>query len=109
MNKALKKLKGLKRKDIATSHIVNVWLREFFDTTIEEVEKDYTKNDDGTYDAKQSRKFYITHKVTQEQHDWWEKEIKKVFRKFHSKKYVDRHWWSVHLDTSPSIIRKEEL
>jgi len=52
------KFKKLKKKDIGTEAIVDSWLLEYFNTTMEEVSKVYTKNEDGEYSPDDIRKFY---------------------------------------------------
>lgn len=102
-NKSLEKLRNTKLKKsekLDITLLLDVWLEEFFDTTMEEVEKSGKYND--------SREFYLAHQVTQEQHDWWEREMKKILPKIMkvTKKFFERQWWLIHVDSSPSVKRE---
>lgn len=112
MNKSLEKLWNTKKKDLDASLIVSVWLDEFFGSDYETVEKLIYENNpkdsnesEEDYKERLSRIFFKDYQVTKEQLDWWEKEIKKcLIKKFRYNKHIlDRGWWSIYLDTAPSL------
>lgn len=97
MNKALDILKAAKSKDVTTDMLVNVWLEEFHNTSLEDIVAKGVILD--------SRTFYKEHEVSEEQHDWWVSICKPIFiKKF---KLVGRHkdssWSFAYLDTAPSV------
>ena len=100
-NNALETLRNTKLKTgqkLNSNLILNVWLEEFHDTTMEEVVASNKYED--------SRDFYSAHKVTKEQHDWWEEKMREVLPKILkvSKTFFNRGWWSIYLNTAPSVI-----
>jgi hypothetical protein len=113
MGKTLDYLWSLKPKEfernLSGNQLVNIWLEEFFNTTIEEVGKDeslYPRNERGEYTYEATTTFHNLHKVSQQQYDWWEKEVKKLFNK--KLKYpmarIDKEFWATSLQCGPSVF-----
>jgi len=100
----LENLKKLKRNEISDRDLVDSWLITFFNTTLSEVEKDYTKDESGKFSPEDTRNFYKKYSISQEQHDEWEKAVKKILRKKLrlSKKFFDRSWPLTYLNVAPS-------
>lgn len=90
-------------KNFNIDSLVNLWLEKYHNTNIDKVldENPLWRDDPNKY----SRVFYEKYKVTQEQHDEWEKEAKELTIKQtkYSKKYLNRVWWSIYLNCSPTI------
>ena len=95
MNKSLELLKSSKKDDITEEMIVNVWLEEFYNTTIDQISDQYQKDENGDYAPGENIRFYNEHKVTREQYIWWEREIKAI------NKGLDKSWWYIYLNTAP--------
>jgi len=106
MNKTLEKIKKLPWRSITTSDVVNVWLEEFFSTSLEELDPLYEKDEEGNFPQPEVMRFYKEHAVTQEQHDWWLEEMNALFKK---KSHLKRSFNSSfdYLNTAPSIIKDE--
>jgi hypothetical protein len=118
------------RKLANIEELLDLWLVKYHNTTMQNVKEEHPewknveeeyklKMDDkdvsseekttiGENLGKASREFYETYAVTQEQHDEWEKEAKMLLRKKYKipKWTVDRGWWSVYLNCSPSVIKE---
>lgn len=117
------------RKLVDQEDLINWWLTKYHNTNLKKVEEDHfewkvaekqyndMKNHRGEYTKEQqkticenvgrvSRDFYSSYMVTQEQHDEWEKWAKEYTKKVTGikGKLFDRSWWSVYLNTSPSVI-----
>lgn len=106
MNKSLELLKKTKKANLDVSMLVDVWLEEFFNTTISVLKTDKRfYNKDGTEKDDISRKFYKAYQVTEEQHDWWENLMFEIMPKVLkvSKAYFKRGWWSLSLNSAPSV------
>jgi hypothetical protein len=92
-------------KKIDPNILVNWWLEKYHNTNLnkifEENPKWKKKPDDYT------REFYNKYKVTQEQYDEWELWAKQYVKKELklTKALLDRYWWSIYLNTSPSVIK----
>ena len=87
-----------KKKKLSEMDLINLWMKKYYNTTVEE---EYEKNP-----WKESKEFYDRYPCTQEQHDEWEVEAKKIFKKeFKLSNYmVNRYWGFTYLNTSPKII-----
>lgn len=97
-------LDKVKRKDISETILVNTWLGKYYNTTLQEVEKNY-KKENGEFLPGETARFYKDFAVTQEQHDEWDKQIRKELRKKLklSKKMFDRSYSLLYLNIAPSI------
>lgn len=95
----------MKKLDI--DDLVNWWLDKYHNTNLEKVKKENPKWAENP--EKYTRDFYSKYKVTQEQHDEWEEWAKGYAKKVTklSKRAIDRSWWSVYLNASPSIINEK--
>ena len=95
------------RKLPDVEELLDLWLVKCHNITMEKVKEDnpeWMKNP-----SAHTRDFYEKYKVTQEQLDEWEKEAKLLLRKKYkmSKWMVDKGWWSVYLNCSPSVIKED--
>jgi hypothetical protein len=109
MNKSLELLKNTKKEDIHEGMLVNVWLEEFFNIILKDLEADkrFSKKD-GTAKPNSVKKFYKTYAVTQKQHDWWHNLMVEILVKKYkvSKKYFEKTWCFMYLNCSPMIKNK---
>ena len=118
----------MKKKQISDVELINWWLEKYHNTNLEKImeehpdwkeidEKvklinDYKGWSKEENDAilqqqnKNSREFFKTYAVTEEQHDEWCEWAKEEIRKRTklSKEYINRKWGFVYLQTSPSVI-----
>jgi hypothetical protein len=95
----LEKLSKTNKNKISEEMLLNVWLEKYFETTIEEIiESGKYKND-----ISDSRKFYADHAVTEEQHDWWQEEVRKIFKKKFGAKLGEKTFSWAYINTAPSI------
>lgn len=87
-------------KKVKSEDLVNWWLEKFHNTNIEKVTKEHPD-----WDGSDSREFFKTYSVTEEQHDEWEAWAKEHVRKITKlpKKAIDRSFWSISLNTAPSV------
>jgi hypothetical protein len=96
----------MKTPKITEEDLINLWLEKYHNTNIEKIlEENPTWKENPN---EHTREFYEKYKVTQEQHDEWVIEAKELLRVKlrRSKKYIDKTWWSVYLNCSPSILVK---
>lgn len=86
-----------KKKQLSEEDLINLWMKKYYNTTIEE---EYIKNP-----WKEPREFYDRYQCTQEQHDEWEVEAKKVYKKTTglSDYAVKRYWGFTYLNVSPRV------
>jgi hypothetical protein len=86
--------------------LLDLWLVKYHNTTMQKVREEHTEWMENPQEH--TRDFYQKYAVTQEQHDEWEKEAKLLLRKKYriSKWMVEKGWWSVYLNCSPSIIKE---
>lgn len=88
-------------KKVERNDLLNGWLR-YHSTTVEEVIAKHPK------EVLESVEWFKLYLVTQEQHDQWviwaKDYIKKVTKL--SKETIERSWWLVYLDCSPSVKDK---
>lgn len=91
------------RKTPSVEELLNLWLEKYHNITFQQV-KD-THPEWVEHPEEHTRDFYNKYAVTQEQHDEWVKEAKELLRKKYkmSKRMVDKGWWSVYLNCSPSV------
>jgi len=97
----------MKTPKITEEDLINLWLEKYHNTNIETIlEENPTWKENPN---EHTREFYEKYKVTQEQHDEWVIEAKELLRVKlrRSKKYIDKTWWSVYLNCSPSILIKQ--
>ena len=119
-------------KEVNMEDLLNLWLKKYHNTNYKKVKKDHPEWADAerVFDEMKKHKkdfteeectaiserlnnatteFYKTYAVTEEQHDEWVKEAKEYIRKITKlpKKLIERGWWSVYLDCSPSVKREE--
>ena len=88
---------------LTENDVVNWWLKKYHNTTLEVVFEKTPKLE--------SRDFYASFKVTEEQHDEWREWLVKTLMKETrmSRKYIERGLWAVYLNTSPSVIDDKNL
>lgn len=100
MNKSLEIFKTLKKDNVGIDHLVNIWIEEFFNTTVEQA---YSKKE-----YKDSWDFYDDFQTTQKQHDWWVETVKPIFiKKFKLKgRQADTGWGFAYLDCAPKIKKE---
>jgi len=95
------------RKQVSSDELVNWWLDKFHSTSLDKVLEENPEWKDNPQEH--TREFYIKYAVTQEQANEWEawakEHIKKITKM--SKKLIDKGWWSVYLDCSPSVISND--
>lgn len=96
----------MNRKLPNIEELLDLWLVKYHNTTIQKVKDEHPEWMENPQEH--TRDFYNTYLVTQEQHDEWENEAKLLLRKKYkiSKWMVDRGWWSVYLNCSPSVIKE---
>lgn len=96
------------RKTVDEKDLVNWWLEKYHNTNIDKVLEENPEWKENPQEH--TREFYEKYKVTQEQHDEWEKWAKEHIRKVtkYPKKMIDKGWWAVYLNCSPSIILKDD-
>ena len=92
----------MRQTKLTQDDLINVWLKDYFDTTLEE---EYAKQP-----WTDSREFYARYRVTQAQHDEWNAKAKEMFKKaLRLNKYsADRFWGLTYLNTSPSVKDEQE-
>ena len=98
MNKSLVILKNAKQVSLSEAMLLNVWLEEFYNTTIEEVSglKEFI-------DVEDSQKFYSKYKVTQVQYEWWEGVVKEALVKKMGSKVANKFFMWNSLNTAPMV------
>lgn len=108
--KTIDKLKQMKpstfRDKISSYDIVNLYLEEFFNTTLQDEEvKEIYKKVDGFFTNESRNLFYETFSLTQEQYDWWSKTVKDILsnKLKLSKKRLDTEMSWIILDIGPLI------
>lgn len=89
------------KKQIEGNDLYNAWLK-YHNTNVDEIVKKHPK-------LSKTPKWFNKYAVTQEQHDEWVEWAKEHIRKItkYSKRYIDRHFWSVYLNYAPSIKTKK--
>lgn len=95
-------------KKPSAEELVNLWLEKYHNTNLQKVKEE---NPEWAANPQEhTRDFYQKYLVTQEQHDEWEKEAKELLRKKYkiSKWTIDRSWWSVYLNCSPSVKKETD-
>lgn len=94
-------------KKVKIETLIDWWLEKYHNTNLKKVKKLHPEWDKDP--ETHSREFYDTYKVTQAQHDEWEawalNYTKKVTKL--SMKAIKQSWWSIYLNSSPSIITNE--
>jgi len=90
-------------KKVKTEDLINWWLNKYHNTNLDQVKEnhpEWLKNPE-----EHTRDFYEAYKVTQEQHDEWEKWAKDYTKKVTGikGKLFNRSWGFVYLNSSPSI------
>ena len=94
-------------KKVDSKDLINWWLEKYHNTNLDKVMEE---NPDWKNNPQEhTREFYAKYPVTSEQEKEWETWAKEYFRKVTgmSKKYIESGWWSVYLNTSPSVINEE--
>jgi len=91
------------RKKIDPNEIYNYWLK-FHNTTVEDVIKKHPK-------LTKTSEWFKKYKVTQEQHDDWEKwcfnYVKNITKL--PKKTIKRLWWTIYLNYAPSVKNSKKI
>ena len=97
----------MKKKEVRAEDLINWWLEKYHNTNLDRVQEAHPEWMDNP--KEHSMDFYKAYAVTEQQHDEWNKWAKEYTRKVtgHTKKFIDRGWPWVYLDTSPSIIQPE--
>lgn len=92
----------------STDELVELWLEKYHNTNLQKVLEENPEWKENPHEH--TRDFYQKYLVTQEQHDEWEKEAKVLLNKKYkiSKWLIDRGWWSVYLNCSPSIKKETD-
>ena len=88
----------MKRKILTMEDLINIWMKEFYNTTIKE---EVNKNPE----LFKTSDWYKNYPVTQEQHNKWNTEAKEIYRKYfkYNKQLIDKVWGLTYLNTSPYI------
>lgn len=86
--------------------LLDLWLEKYHNTNMQKVKDEHPEWME--HPEEHTRDFYEKYRVTQEQHDEWVKETKQLLNKKYkiSKRIVDKSWWSVYLNCSPSVIKE---
>lgn len=95
------------KKKVSSKILINWWLEKYHNTDLDKILEENPKWKENPENY--TRDFYNKYKVTQEQHDEWEvwaKEYTKKITKI-SIKNLNRSWWSIYLNTSPSVIKED--
>ena len=81
--------------------MLNMWLVPFFNTTIQEAEKNWVGE-------KNSRKFYNKYRVTNEQHDIWYSWVIYALSKERrwSVKFTKKQFLFTYLNCAPSVFKE---
>lgn len=98
----------MKRHELTTDYLVDLWLKKYHNTTLEEVKKnhpEWVKDEDAM--QQNTRTFYETYQVTNEQHDEWYNEAIEIISKVYgiSKKTAKKNFAFAYLNCAP-MIRK---
>jgi len=96
---------NIHKNDITENTLIDTWLKQFHDVTLAEIEGDYERDKDGVLMIDETRRFYDEYAVTQEQHDEWDKQVRKELRKKlrMSKQVFDRGYVFVYLNIAPKV------
>ena len=116
-----------KKKQLSDVDLINWWLEKYHNTNLEKVKEEHpdwkeidekvkairefrgwSKEENYAILQQQNantREFYSLYPVTEEQHDEWCEWAKEEIRKVtgYKKSYIEKHWWPIYLNTSPSI------
>lgn len=86
-------------KKIDGNEILNLWLMKYHNITVEELVENLPK------EVLDNPSWFKLYPCTQEQHDEWVKETKKLLNKKYkmSKYLIDRGWGLIELDCSPYV------
>lgn len=97
----------MSRKLPNIEELLNLWLEKYHNITLQQVKDTHPEWMDKP--EEHSRDFYTKYAVTQEQHDEWEKEAKELLRKKYkiSKWMINKGWWAIYLNCSPSVKQVE--
>ena len=93
----------MKKKELTEEDFLNWWLEKYHNTNLDEVKKLHPQWN--KHPEKHTRDFYKAYQVAQEQHDEWEEWAIKTLMKEKKmpRKFIERNWWSVYLNTAPAI------
>jgi len=96
------------KKKLKEEDLVNWWLEKYHNTNLERIKEKNPERAENPYEH--TREFYAKYPVTEEQHDEWNTWAKSYVKKMtgYSKALIDKGWWSVYLNCSPSVIEKDE-
>ena len=88
-------------KTVDGDELINWWLTHYHGITIKDLVERHP-------DAIKTAAWFKLYPVTQQQHDEWEAWAKKRIREVtkYPKKLIEKSWWSVYLDCSPSVIQE---
>lgn len=95
-------------KKVNPVNLINWWLNKYHNTNLDQVNLD---NPSWLINPEEhTREFYNKYRVTQKEHDEWEVWAKSYTKKITklSKKMIDQSWWSIYLNTSPFVIKKQD-
>lgn len=101
MNNSLESLRTAKKVSVSGEALLNVWLEEFFSTTIKEVD-----DTPEFMHPKDRRRFYDRYTVTQDQYDWWESVVIVCLKKKFGVQEGQTVFNSELQYTAPKVINK---
>jgi len=98
-------LDNCKKKDISEEVLINTWLEQYYGIRLSDIEGDYKKDENGKFSIEETRRFYNDFALTEEQHDKWDKQLRKELRKKLrvTKRVFDRSYGFVYLNVAPAI------
>ena len=93
----------MKKGTLTEQDVMNWWLEKYHNTNCDEVVKRHPR-------LSKTIKWYLKYQVTSEQYDEWrEWAVTAIMKdKGYSRKRVERAWWAVELNTSPSVKNESE-
>lgn len=82
--------------------LLDMWLTKYHNTNVQELIAKHPK------EVLESPEWFKLYPVIEQQHDEWVKECKQLLRsKYKMPKWmIEKGWWSIYLDCSPSISNK---
>ena len=95
-------------KQVDEKDLINWWLEKYHGTNLDKILEENPTWAENPQEY--TREFHDKYRVTQEEHDLWQLWAKEYVRKItkYPKKMIDKGWWAVYLNCSPSIIINNE-
>lgn len=95
------------RKLVNSKELTNWWLEKYHNTNLDKIMNENPGWKDNPQEH--TREFYAKYSVTSAQEKEWENWAKEYIRKISGmpKRYIERVWWSIYLNTAPSVINEE--